>query len=643
MANNIIHSLVKRSVACIVLFFFSASLCAQLIKKIDSLKFLIEQASSDEARLTALVQLNEINTDRQELIDGFTKQIALSLKLKEYSAACMAYSQLGYFEYEKNNLIAAESIFLKGMKLARQTKNDFAYGRMCNTMMCIYDKKGDLPSAINYLKEGELLLMKVKRMKNLTRLYCNASNVFGNHNLSLKVTEYIRKAYATAVIAQSEGDPEPLTTASWYLANNLRENGQYDSAIYYFKQGLQIAEKLELPYTQGDMLRGLSDVYAELKMYPRSKDYLQQAILKYASVHVSDRVLECEESMAYLSFMEKDFTKVKNYVIGRQNIITEDSLINNRYVYKWMANVTLAESDVEGWKYYSKKFEQADAALTNDKIQKNLLELEAKYKLSKKESELLQKEADNRKRLWVIAALAFGMLSLAMIAFLQFRNNKNKQKIEKQHAIIEKQNALAEERLRIAADMHDDVGAGLSRIRYISNGLKNQPGIKQEDIDRIVSLSDESVEKMNEIIWALNQGNQQLEEILYFTRSQCSEMISNAGLEFSFSIPDKIPLITIAWKDCRNIYLLVKEAVNNAIKHASAKKISIHIEFNDGLLIQVSDDGIGFSEAALQKQGNGLLNYKKRIESLKGKYALTSSNGNGTALSFEVPLAGLIP
>jgi signal transduction histidine kinase len=308
-----------------------------------------------------------------------------------------------------------------------------------------------------------------------------------------------------------------------------------------------------------------------------------------------------------------------------------------------MANVALAESDVEGWKYYSKKFEQADAALTNDKIQKNLLELEAKYKLSKKESELLQKEADNRKRLWVIAALTFGMLSLATIAFLQFRNNKNKLKIEKQDAIIEKQNALAEERLRIAADMHDDVGAGLSRIRYISAGLKNQPGIKQEDIDRIVSLSDESVEKMNEIIWALNQGNQQLEEILYFTRSQCSEMISNAGLEFSFSIPDKIPLITIAWKDCRNIYLLVKEAVNNAIKHASAKKISIHIEFNDGLLIQVSDDGIGFSEAALQRQGNGLLNYKKRIESLKGKYALTSSDGNGTALSFEVPLAGLIP
>ena len=217
------------------------------------------------------------------------------------------------------------------------------------------------------------------------------------------------------------------------------------------------------------------------------------------------------------------------------------------------------------------------------------------------------------------------------------------QKIKKQQALLEKELALHEERNRIAADMHDDVGAGLSRIRYITSGMKDQASIKQEDIDRIVSLSDESVEKMNEIIWALNQGNQQLEDIIYFTRSQCSEMISNAGLEFSFSIPDKIPLITIAWKDCRNIYLLVKEAVNNAIKHASAKKISIHIEFNDGLLIQVSDDGIGFSEAALQRQGNGLLNYKKRIESLKGKYALTSSDGNGTALSFEVPLAGLIP
>jgi hypothetical protein len=62
---------------------------------------------------------------------------------------------------------------------------------------------------------------------------------------------------------------------------------------------------------------------------------------------------------------------------------------------------------------------------------------------------------------------------------------------------------------------------------------------------------------MNEIIWALNQGNQQLEELIYYTRSQCSEMVNNAGLEFNFSMPENIPAKIINWKDARNIYLLV--------------------------------------------------------------------------------------
>nr|HPH85506.1 ATP-binding protein [Ferruginibacter sp.] len=150
--------------------------------------------------------------------------------------------------------------------------------------------------------------------------------------------------------------------------------------------------------------------------------------------------------------------------------------------------------------------------------------------------------------------------------------------------------------------------------------------------------SDESVEKMNEIIWALNQGNQQLEEILYFTRSQCSEMISNAGIDFSFNLPDKIPAITMSWKDCRNIYLLVKEAVNNAIKHANARKISVEIYIQEKLVIKVNDDGKGFDSSIQNKPGNGLRNYSKRVDNLKGTYTLHTSPGNGTSLQFDIPI-----
>lgn len=254
-------------------------------------------------------------------------------------------------------------------------------------------------TAISYLNKAEQLMIKANKMVNLTKLYCNASETYQNHQLNSKALEYARKAYTTA---QLSGDLEPMTTASWYLGYNLQMTGKTDSAIYYFLQGLHIAQKLEMPYTEGDMLRGLSDVYAELKDYTTAKDYLNKAIVKYTSVNVPDRILECEESLAYLDFMNKDFDKVKKYMLIRKKKNIADSLKNNRYVSKWLANLALINNDVEGWKDNYSKYEQADIALTDEKIQKNILEIEAKYNLKKKQSELLQKDTENHKRLWII-------------------------------------------------------------------------------------------------------------------------------------------------------------------------------------------------------------------------------------------------
>ena len=216
-------------------------------------------------------------------------------------------------------------------------------------------------------------------------------------------------------------------------------------------------------------------------------------------------------------------------------------------------------------------------------------------------------------------------------------------KLEKQQALLEKEKALDEERIRIAADMHDDVGAGLSRIRYIAAAMKEGKNISNADMDSILSLSDESVEKMNEIIWSLNQGNQPLQELIYHIRSLCAEMASNANIEFACTMPDDIPAIMIDWKQTRNIYLLVKEAVNNAIKHAAAANISIAFNINHSLHIWIKDDGRGFNETEVCKQGNGLLNYKKRVESLSGTYSLETGEGKGTELCFSIPLHSSLP
>jgi signal transduction histidine kinase len=230
----------------------------------------------------------------------------------------------------------------------------------------------------------------------------------------------------------------------------------------------------------------------------------------------------------------------------------------------------------------------------------------------------------------------FILLCLATGAFvtLAFIRLYYQRKIIKQLAVIEKQKALEAERTRIAADMHDDVGAGLSRIRYIISAVKDGKNISLEDMDKIMSLSDESVEKMNEIIWSLNHGNRNLDELIYHVRSQCAAMVSNANIQFVCELPAAIPQVNLGWNESRNIYMLAKEAVNNAIKHAAATMISLDFSFKNYLEITVTDNGKGYDAATANKDGNGLKNYEKRMAALGGTFSIKSSKGAGTKVIF---------
>lgn len=237
---------------------------------------------------------------------------------------------------------------------------------------------------------------------------------------------------------------------------------------------------------------------------------------------------------------------------------------------------------------------------------------------------------------WWFITLVFA--TILLIAW-QLIRAYYRRRIEKQKAIVDKQLALASERTRIATDMHDDLGAGLSRIRYVSAGLKNE--IKDEalkkDFDKIITSSDELVDNMNEIIWALNSSDEKLEDVLYYIRSQCSEMLDGAGIALQATLPKSIPAKTLNSEEKRNLHLVVKEAVHNIIKHAQASTVNIVMQIENNLHITITDNGRGFNVNESRLKGNGLGNYQKRMNSLKGTVTI-KSGANGTTIQFIIPL-----
>ncbi len=198
--------------------------------------------------------------------------------------------------------------------------------------------------------------------------------------------------------------------------------------------------------------------------------------------------------------------------------------------------------------------------------------------------------------------------------------------------------AQLKERLRIAKEIHDDLGSSMTSIALITEVLKKKLGSNSPpELRRMSAATAEAVGKMNEIIWSLNTSNDTLFSLIAHIRKAGSDLLSyaHATLEFTqTNIGKDIPVSGIIR---RNIYLAVKEAIHNAVKHANARRIGIDISFTGKLLtVAVQDDGIGAGPITLTRKGNGLQNMKTRMEEIGGQFNLLT--GNGTIARFSVPI-----
>ncbi len=231
--------------------------------------------------------------------------------------------------------------------------------------------------------------------------------------------------------------------------------------------------------------------------------------------------------------------------------------------------------------------------------------------------------------------ILIGLFTLGLLILLI--RTYYRRKLEKQKNLLEKQQIVEKERTRIAADIHDDLGAGLSTIRFLSEKVKRNSfsDVTKTDAEKIVTNSNELVQKMNELIWAMNEKNDTLEDLLFYTRSYAAEYAEENNLRFNMNLPESIPEIIISGEVRRNVFLTVKEALHNIVKHARAKSIVVTISINKNLLIVLKDDGIGFAENA-GGSGNGLKNMQKRTGSVGGSLEIT--NKNGVEVKIAVPL-----
>ncbi|WP_228423612.1 sensor histidine kinase [Chryseobacterium carnipullorum] len=243
------------------------------------------------------------------------------------------------------------------------------------------------------------------------------------------------------------------------------------------------------------------------------------------------------------------------------------------------------------------------------------------------------------------------MLFIVFIIFIVLMYNrkqllyiKEKQLKEAEHQNqllqkeLEKQKSIEQERERISHDMHDDLGAGISALKLQAEFLKQkaEDDDLQNDIDELLKTSEEMNLSMREMLWSLNSGNDTLGSFIDYAIQYADNFLKKTKIKLWSESEDIISDTPISTELRRNMFLCLKESLNNAYKHSQSNQLKLSfIQKDKEFIMKVSDNGIGIHHE--KTEGNGLRNMKRRMQEQKGECHFLSE-GSGTEAVFRILL-----
>jgi signal transduction histidine kinase len=250
---------------------------------------------------------------------------------------------------------------------------------------------------------------------------------------------------------------------------------------------------------------------------------------------------------------------------------------------------------------------------------------------------------------WVLAIYALSALALVGGTARLISARRFQRKL----ATVAAQRAMERERMRIARDMHDEIGSKLTKISFMSERakreLQGQDPVAQK-LDSIAGTSRDLLQTLDEIVWAVNPHNDTLEHLAAYLGQYATEYLQNTAVECELRIPRGLPHHPLSAEARHNLFLAFEESLNNALKHGRPTRVHVQMQLQASQFeIRIEDNGHGFdsrtsddppdeSVAAGSRTGNGLRNMRQRLALLSGQCNIESRPGHGTTVILTVPL-----
>lgn len=602
-------------------------------------------------------EVASINYDRfnaDEAIKYSSQGIAYSKQGNDVHFEAKNYYVLGCSFYLKFSYSQAMENLLTALKLSEKVNDPVLVMQINNQVGMIYKYLEDYDKAMTYflpayqhalrLKTGPLanLQVNIGNVKESQGLYNEsisyyqqylqlkpndsftqviANNNIGKVYLSMNkpdiALEYFNKAYSVEdTVANLRGRAYSYNN----LARVAQAKGEYNKAIGYELKSLQQAQLYNIKSLVWTCYEVLANCYQKIENYQLANFYLKKHLDLKDSIFARqrvDRVSVLDAAYRFESENEKKQQQIAN-LIDR-----------NRISSLGMANLN-KERLLTLLKLNNLQQQDALNHLKLDNYRKANLVTTMKLQSLKQANQLnnLLLSIQNRNMLLLVA----GCATLLAVLFVFYRRYRFKKLLEVESI-----------RANIAADFHDELGSTLSSIALYSEMASRD---NLDDIQRtkgILSVIGESsrgtVSAMQDMIWAIQPKNDNMHEVINRMREFAFPLAEVKNITLELNIEDDVMGIELPMEIRKNIYLIYKEAVNNAFKYAYAQNIKISLSKKGGmLLMSIIDDGQGF-DIPNARQGNGLRNIRRRAEQAGGALRIVSAEGEGTQILFDCPIS----
>lgn len=219
-------------------------------------------------------------------------------------------------------------------------------------------------------------------------------------------------------------------------------------------------------------------------------------------------------------------------------------------------------------------------------------------------------------------------------------------KYRRELARLEQQHAIERDRARIARDIHDDMGAGLTQITLLSELALRDKEQALAHLERISDSARQLTRAMDEIVWAVDPQHDTFNGLVDYISAYAEDFLRTAGVRCRMDVPTQLPAVHVDAELRYNLFLATKEALNNVVKHANATEVWLRLKVaDDGFALIIEDDGKGFSGPRARPSdgapgrpaaGSGLTNLDRRLSAVGGRCTIASREGAGTRVEFVI-------